>query len=294
MPFRELCEQLGADYSITEMMASAPQLYDSEKNQQRLHFTRDQTPNIVQVIGNNPKHMADAARHYSDSGAEIIDINLGCPAKKINRQGAGSALLSDLAAVKTILTAVTKACPVAVSLKTRLGPRHGRYTLDEVSNIAESLGIDLITVHGRTRACRFNGQAQYDLIAAIKQKYQLMVIANGDIINSKKAQAVLDYTHCDGIMIGRAAIGNPWLFNDIARHVKADNTPPKIPEYKQQILEHISMTHDFYGARKGVALARKHIQGYLKKLNKASDFQQLATIDQQQEQLDVLATILST
>lgn len=291
VPFRQLCEQLGADYSVTEMAASAPQLLDSDKNQTRLHFTPQARVKILQIIGNDAAHMADAAKRYADSGADIIDINLGCPAKKVSSKGAGSALLSDLAQVQRILTAITAASPVPVTLKTRLGPDHEHYTLFDIARLASELGIELITVHGRTRACRFNGQAEFTEIARIKQAFpKLAIIANGDIDSPEMANKVLQQTTCDGLMIGRAGVGNPWLFSDIRQRLEPDFIAPSTPR-KTVILQHIQQTHDFYGAIKGVRFARKHIQAYFKHLGIATHFPALAkTTDpkQQLQQLDAL------
>lgn len=294
VPFRTICEQLGADYSVTEMAASAPQLLASEKNQTRLHFTESARVKILQIIGNNAEHMANAAARYADMGADIIDINLGCPAKKISSKGAGSALLSDLPLVKTILTAVTAASPVPVTLKTRLGPNHDNYTLFEVANIAESLGIELITVHGRTRACRFNGSAQFTEIARVKAAFpQLSIIANGDINSAKRAAEILQSTGCDGLMIGRSAVGNPWLFRDI-RQCFEPNFTADVPTTTELIVAHIDNIHAFYGAGKGVRFARKHIQAYLAHLGLRERFVELAKTPDATQQLAQLMRVLST
>lgn len=292
LPFRTLCEDLGADYSVTEMAASAPQLLASDKNRSRLHFTPRSRIKILQIIGNDAKQMATAAQHYADCGADIIDINLGCPAKKIHRKGAGSALLADLDAVKNILTAVTKHCPVPVTIKTRLGTDHQHYTLLNVGKIAVDLGIELITVHGRTRACHFNGHAQFDEIAKLKQTFpQLAVIANGDIDNVDKAKAIIQHTQCDGLMIGRAAVGNPWLFSEI-KHAFYPTLKLKPQTKTDTILAHIRQIHRFYGDEKGLRFARKHIRAYLHHLNLSQHFHQLAKIEQAEQQFAILTTIL--
>lgn len=293
VPFRQICEQLGADYSVTEMAASAPQLLESAKNQTRLHFTDNARVKVLQIIGNNAAHMADAAARYADKGAEIIDINLGCPAKKISSKGAGSALLSDLALVKAILQAVTAASPVPVTLKTRLGPDHDNYTLFEVATLADSFGIELITVHGRTRACRFNGHAQFDEIARIKSAFpQLAILANGDIDSAARATEILQHTGCDGLMIGRSAVGNPWIFRDIRHCFDADFTVTA-PDTTQLIIEHVRAIHAFYEAGKGVRFARKHIQAYLTQLGLREHFAELATTNDAEQQLRQLEHLLT-
>ncbi len=288
LPFRQLCEQLGADFSVTEMTATAPQLLQTNKNQCRLHFTANARVNICQIIGNDARQMATAALNYAKQGADIIDINLGCPAKKINRKGAGSALLSDLSRVKNIVQTVTAACPVPVTIKTRLGPNHQCYTLPALAEIALDAGIELITVHGRTRACRFNGQAQFTEIAKLKQRFpQLAVIANGDIASVEQAVTVWRQTCCDGIMVGRGAVGKPWLFTELRQYFDKTFKPPIIDK-KMLIVKHISAIHAFYGTEKGVRFARKHIQAYLKHLGQAHCFQALANITNPQLQLHQL------
>lgn len=304
LPFRTLCESLGADYSVTEMAASAPQLLDSDKNQSRLHFTPRARIKILQIIGNNAQHMADAAARYADVGADIIDINLGCPAKKVSSKGAGSALLSDLDHVQKILQAVVKRCPVPVTVKTRLGTDHDNYTLLNVGEIATDLGIDLMTVHGRTRACKFTGYAQFEEIAKLKQRFPyLSVIANGDIDSVESAQRILQQTHCDGIMIGRGAVGNPWLFSDIQAHF--DPTLHSVSQSTSQpnqslrskmdlVINHIKQTHALYGDKKGTRFARKHIQAYCKHFGISKAFQSLAKVDDAHQQLIQLTRILQT
>lgn len=299
LPFRTLCESLGADYSVTEMAASAPQLLDSDKNQSRLHFTPRARIKILQIIGNNAQHMADAAARYADLGADIIDINLGCPAKKVSSKGAGSALLSDLDHVRQILQAVVKRCPVPVTVKTRLGTDHDNYTLLNVGEIVTDLGIELMTVHGRTRACKFTGYAQFEEIAKLKQRFpELSVIANGDIDSVESAQRILQQTNCEGIMIGRGAVGNPWLFSDIQAHFTPTLSPVsegviQSPRSRMELMiEHIEQTHALYGDKKGARFARKHIQAYFKHLGISEAFQSLAKIDDAQQQLIQLTRIL--
>lgn len=293
VPFRTLCEQLGADYSVTEMAASAPQLLASQKNQTRLEFPDNTQIKILQIIGNDAAQMADAARIYADMGADIIDINLGCPAKKISKKGAGSALLSDLALVEKILSAVVAACPVPVTVKTRLGSDHNNYTLFSVAQMVSDLGIAQLTVHGRTRADKFNGTAQFDEIARVKRAFPaLKIIANGDIDSVARAENVLAQTACDGLIIGRGAVGNPWLFSELRARFDSDYTTPPIDK-NALILAHIAQTHAFYGDIKGVRFARKHIQAYLTHLGLSTQFSALAKTTDAGTQLQQLEKLLS-
>ena len=292
LPFRSICENLGADYSVTEMAASAPKLLHSTKNQARLHFTPKAKLKILQIIGNDAKEMADAAFVYAKLGAHIIDINLGCPAKKVSSKGAGSALLSNLKKVRDIVKSVTQRCPVPVTVKTRLGPNHDNYTLLSVGEIITELGIKQITVHGRTRACKFNGRAQFDEIAKLKQTFpELTVIANGDIDCLEKAKDILAKTRCDGFMIGRGCVGNPWLFSDIQSHFDPTLSSPSHSK-TDLILKHIRQTHAFYGDSKGVKFARKHIQAYLKHLQLSEHFKSLSQLEIPEKQLYQLMTII--
>lgn len=293
LPFRTLCESLGADFSVTEMLATAPQLIHSDKNQARLNFTPKNTPKVLQIIGNDIKQMTKAAQHYADQGAQIIDINLGCPAKKVNSKGAGSALLSDLALVKTLLESITKVCPVPVTVKTRLGPTPQQQTLPAVAEIAQDVGIELMTVHGRSRACHFKGQAQFEAIAHVKQRYpNLAILANGDITDLQTARSVLSSTGCDGLMIGRGAIGNPWIFSIIRCFFDSYFSPPDKVTPTQQILQHLKAIHQFYGEFKGVRLARKHLRAYLNFLELNQQFATLAQITDATVQYQRLNAIL--
>lgn len=294
LPFRTLCERLGADYSVTEMAATAPQLLQSDKNQARLNFTPNAKVKILQIIGNDATQMATAASLYAQMGADIIDINLGCPAKKVSKKGAGSALLSDLYLVKSILSEVKLNCPIPVTIKTRLGTDHDNYTLLKIGEIISELGIELITVHGRTRACQFKGNAEFSEITKLKQSFpNLTVIANGDIDSTDKALSVLEQTQCDGIMIGRGTIGNPWLFSEIKQTIGGNSTTPIALSTKTQtILEHINNTHQFYGDKKGVRFARKHIRAYLHHLGLSEQFDKLAKVEQAEKQFAILEDIL--
>lgn len=211
-PFRTLCYEMGAGLTVSEMMSSNPQVWESDKSRLRMVHVDEPGIRTVQIAGSVPEEMADAARINVESGAQIIDINMGCPAKKVNRKLAGSALLQYPDQVKSILTAVVSAVDVPVTLKIRTGwsPEHRNCV--EIAQLAEDCGIQALTIHGRTRACLFNGEAEYDSIRAVKQKVSIPVIANGDITDPLKARAVLDYTGADALMIGRAAQGRPWIF----------------------------------------------------------------------------------
>jgi tRNA-dihydrouridine synthase B len=214
-PFRTLCYEMGAGLTVSEMMSSNPQVWESDKSRLRMVHIDEPGIRTVQIAGSVPEEMADAARINVESGAQIIDINMGCPAKKVNRKLAGSALLQYPDQVKSILTAVVSAVDVPVTLKIRTGwsPEHRNCV--EIAQLAEDCGIQALTIHGRTRACLFNGDAEYDSIRAVKQKVSIPVIANGDITDPLKARAVLDYTGADALMIGRAAQGRPWIFREI-------------------------------------------------------------------------------
>jgi tRNA-dihydrouridine synthase B len=230
----------------------------------------------VQIAGSDPKEMADAARFNVEQGAQIVDINMGCPAKKVCRKAAGSALLSDLRLVEAILRQVVSAVEVPVTLKIRTGPSPEQINAPDVARLAEDAGIAAITIHGRTRACRFNGTAEYDTIAAVKASCGMPVIANGDISNGAQAKSVLDYTGADAIMVGRAAQGRPWLFRDIQGHLDGkDHTAPlPVQVIWQTLRQHLDALHDFYGPYMGVRIARKHIGWFLDAQGVARDRKQ--------------------
>lgn len=250
----------------------------------------------VQIVGSEPEWMADAARRSVSEGAQIVDINMGCPAKKINRRLAGSALLQDPALVREILQTVVAAVDVPVTLKIRTGWDTEHRNGLEIAEIAESCGVQALTVHGRTRACLFNGQAEYDTIRAIKQHISIPVVANGDIDTPQKAQAVLEYTGADAIMIGRAAQGQPWLFNRI-RHFLTHGSDLPSPEWDAVriiVLEHVAALHQFYGEYKGVRFARKHVAWYLERYGSAKHFRRgFNALTSAEEQLDALELFFS-
>lgn len=265
-PFRQLCRSYGAGLAVSEMTASAPQLRNSLKSQQRRDHQQEPEPRSVQIVGADPQQMAEAARYQVDQGAQIIDINMGCPAKKVCQVAAGSALLRDEKLVAAILKAVVSAVTVPVTLKIRTGWSPTERNGVTIAKIAQDQGIQLLTVHGRTRACAYQGSAEYDTLALIKQAIAIPVIANGDIDSGEKARWVLAHTQADGVMIGRAAQGKPWIFQQIQHYLQHRvELPDPSPATQQTILlAHVTQLHEFYGNTLGVKVARKHISWYCK------------------------------
>ncbi len=265
-PFRQLCRRLGAGMVVSEMVSSDTTLYASRKTQHRLDFDGEPTPVSVQIVGSDPKTMAQAAQINVGLGAEIIDINMGCPAKKVCKVAAGSALLKTPDKVKRILEAVVAAVDVPVTLKIRTGWDTENRNGVEIARIAQDAGIQALTIHGRTKACRFSGSAEYDTIRAIKQASRIPIIANGDIDSAIKAKQVLDHTGADGLMIGRAAQGRPWIFRELLHYFATGKVlPSPTPEAIRDILvEHLEQLYQFYGETHGVRVARKHIAWYSK------------------------------
>lgn len=295
LPFREIAERFGADFSVSEMLASRQDLIASGKSQSRLQFFKDCKIKIVQLLGNHPKDMAYAAQYYADQGAEIIDINLGCPAKKVENKGAGAALLDDLPYTEQILAAVVAASPVPVTLKTRLGPAPGHYTLLAIGEMASRLGITSMTVHARTRACRFVGQTDFSEIKRLKACFpDLCVLANGDIDSVERAKQVLAETGCDGVMIGRASMGNPWLFQALRQAFDSSSVFSPITEAEKRatIQSHLQALYQFYGEHTGVRMARKHIRAYFDYFQKADAFAKVSQITTATEQLEAVMQIL--
>ena len=274
-PFRQLCKKLGAGMAVSEMVTSNSLLYGSAKTARRANHEGEVDPISVQIAGADPMMMADAARHNVDRGAQIIDINMGCPAKKVCNVMAGSALLQDEALVGRILDAVVKAVPeVPVTLKIRTGwDREHRNALS-ILKIAENAGVQALAMHGRTRACGYTGEAEYDTLRAVKAEARIPVIANGDITTPEKAKYVLEYTGADAVMIGRAAQGRPWIFREIAHNLATgEHLPqPEVAEIHAVLLEHIHDLHAFYGDITGVRVARKHISWYTRGLIGSSAF----------------------
>ncbi|MDG2941882.1 tRNA dihydrouridine synthase DusB [Exercitatus varius] len=275
-PFRKLCAEYGAGLTFSEMMSTNPQLWHTEKSKLRLAHHEEAGIKAVQIAGSDPQEMAQAARVNVEYGAQIIDINMGCPAKKVNRKLAGSALLRFPDLIRDILSAVVNAVEVPVTLKIRTGWDRAHRNCLEIAKIAEQCGIQALTVHGRTRECLFEGEAEYDNIKAVKERVSIPVIANGDIISAEKAGWVLAYTGADAVMIGRGALGRPWIFRSVAGLIENGSTvaEPDIDEKCGQILRHISELHRFYGEQKGYRIARKHVAWYLQGIQSNSDFRQ--------------------
>ncbi len=274
-PFRQLCKRLGAGMAVSEMVTSNSLLYGSEKTRRRANHEGETAPISVQIAGADPAMLAQAARHNVDNGAQIIDINMGCPAKKVCNVMAGSALLKDEALVGRILEAVVNAVPeVPVTLKTRTGWDKSARNALTILRIAQESGIQALALHGRTRACAYTGEAEYDTIRAVKAAARIPVIANGDITTPEKAKHVLDYTGADAIMIGRAAMGRPWLFREIAHYLASgERLPaPEVVEIHRIMLEHLDDLYRFYGEYTGVLMARKHIAWYTRGLTDSAGF----------------------
>ena len=267
-PFRALCRRFGAGLAVSEMVSARPELRHTSKSLRRREHRGEAGPVSVQIAGADPAQMAEAARMNADEGAQIIDINMGCPAKKVCNVAAGSALLSDESLVGRILDAVVAAVDVPVTLKIRTGPSPEHRNALRVARIAERAGIRLLAVHGRTRACAFRGNAEYDTIAAVKAAIGIPVIANGDINSIEDAKRVLDYTRADGIMIGRAAHGRPWFFRELAAFLARNEiiAPPSPAEMRAVALEHLQGLYALYGEELGVRVARKHIGWYVRPL----------------------------
>jgi tRNA-dihydrouridine synthase B len=273
-PFRQLCRRLGAGLVVSEMVTSDVRLWNSRKSSLRLLHAGDPEPRSVQIAGGDPQMMADAARKNVELGAQIIDINMGCPAKKVCNKAAGSALLRDEPLVREILAAVVGAVDVPVTLKIRTGWDRQNKNGITVAKIAEDAGIAALSVHGRTRADLYTGEAEYDTIAAIKQAVSIPVFANGDIDSPEKAKAVLDATGADALLIGRAAQGRPWIFREIEHYLRTGESlpAPSLLEVERILLEHLAALHAFYGELMGVRIARKHVGWYLATLPGAREF----------------------
>ena len=298
-PFRQLCKKFGAGMAVSEMVTSNSLLYGSQKTLRRANHEGEVDPISVQIAGADPKMMADAAQFNVDHGAQIIDINMGCPAKKICNVMAGSALLKDEPLVQKILSSVVKSVDVPVTLKIRTGWDTQNRNAIEIAKIAEDIGIKALAIHGRTRACLYMGEAEYDTIAEVKQSVKIPVIANGDITSPEKAKYVLDYTGVDGVMIGRAAQGKPWIFREIDHYLKTgmhlDN--PSIDEIKNITIAHVNELYDFYGENAGLKIARKHISWYTKGLKNSANFRHymntIETVDEQIKTIEDYFNFLS-
>jgi tRNA-dihydrouridine synthase B len=277
-PFRILCRRFGAGLATSEMVSSHPELRGSRKSRLRLVHDGEPGPVSVQIAGAEPAMMAEAARHNVGRGAQIIDINMGCPAKKVCNAYAGSALLADEPLVARILEAVVGAVDVPVTLKIRTGPSPDRRNALAVARIAEDAGVQLLAVHGRTRACGFGGHAEYDTIAAVKAAVRIPVLANGDIETPQAAREVLARTGADGLMIGRAAFGRPWIFREIEHFLATGEVPPAPApaEIEAVVREHLEGLYALYGEAHGLRVARKHLGWYTRALPGGEGFRQAA------------------
>ncbi|NQV69140.1 MAG: tRNA dihydrouridine synthase DusB [Pseudohongiella sp.] len=298
-PFREICSEQGAGLTVAEMLTSNSKLWQIERNRLKQIRPKNIGPHVVQIAGSDPALMAEAAALNVQRGADAIDINMGCPAKKVLKKAAGSALLKDSDLVRRILLAVVASVPVPVSLKIRTGWCPDSRNGVEIASIAEDCGIHLLTVHGRTRECRFRGNAEYDTIAAIKQSVTIPVIANGDIDSPIKAAQVLQHTNADGLMIGRSAQGRPWIFKEIEHYLKTGKLLAEISLHDRHaiIVSHLQKLHGFYGDVKGVWYARKHVAAYVMELTESrkfmTQFNQLQTPEAQVESVHVYFSYLA-
>ncbi len=286
-PFRQLCKNMGAGMAVSEMVSSNSLLWGSEKTRRRANHEGEVDPISVQIAGADPAMMAKAARYNAEEGAQIIDINMGCPAKKICNVMAGSALLKDELLVGKILDAVVSAVNIPVTLKIRTGWDMQHKNALVIAHIAENAGIRALAIHGRTRACAYTGYAEYDTIAAVKAAVKIPIIANGDIGTPEKVKQVLEYTGADAVMIGRAAQGRPWIFREISHYLATGrHLPlPEVTEIHRILIQHLYDLYDFYGEYSGIRVARKHISWYTKGLVGSATFRHgmnlLKTTEQQ-------------
>jgi len=291
LPFRQLCREMGAGLVVSEMVAADPSTWSSRKSRLRIQFADEPAPRSVQIAGYDPLMMAEAARFNVKQGAEIIDINMGCPAKKVLKKAAGSALLQHPDLVRDILHAVVDSVDVPVTLKIRTGWNRQNRNAVTIAKIAEDAGIAALAIHGRTRACRFVKEVEYDSIADVVSAVSMPVIANGDITSPEKALAVLQHTGAAAVMIGRAAQGNPWIFQQINHFLENGEVAakPSIEEAERVMCRHLLALHEFYGEIAGVRIARKHIGWYVNNLSGGKAFaQQFNKIENHLEQQDLL------
>jgi tRNA-dihydrouridine synthase B len=291
-PFRQLCKTMGAGMAVSEMVASNSLLWGSEKTRRRANHEGEVDPIAVQIAGADPQMLAEAAKYNVDQGAQIIDINMGCPAKKVCNVMAGSALLKDEPLVTRILEAVVGAVDVPVTLKIRTGWDRGNKNALTVARIAEQSGVKALAIHGRTRADAFSGDAEYDTIRDVKAAISIPVIANGDIDTPERVKLVLEHTGADGVMIGRAAQGRPWMFREIMHFLATGEhlPPPEVDEIHRVLTAHLHDLYGFYGEQTGVRVARKHISWYTKGLAGSASFRhamnQLQTCAEQLRAVD--------
>ncbi|MEZ5495842.1 MAG: tRNA dihydrouridine synthase DusB [Gammaproteobacteria bacterium] len=289
-PFRQLCRKLGAGYVVSEMLTCDLSLLKSAKTQFRLNHDGEPSPIVTQIAGADPEKVVEAAKFNVENGSQIIDINMGCPAKKVYRKSCGSALMAYPELVKDILQATVESVDCPVTLKMRLGIDSDTINVMEIAEIAQNCGIKALFIHGRTRIQKYTGKADYSQIKLVKKNSDIPVIANGDIDSPQKAAQVFEDTNCDGIMIGRAAQGNPWIFREILHFLQTGKIlpEPSNDEIIQTMFEHVENLHQFYGEYKGMMIARSHIGWFLKRANKKSIARKLYTIDNAEEQLSFI------
>ena len=295
-PFRKLCKAMGAGMAVSEMISSNPQLWNTTKSRRRADHEGEVDPISVQIAGADPATMADAARYNADRGAQIIDINMGCPAKKVCNVAAGSALLQNEPLVGRILDAVVAAVDIPVTLKIRTGWNPQNRNAVRVAEIAQSAGIQALSIHGRTRACAFIGDVEYETIAEVKSRVGIPVIANGDIDSPEKAGEVLRRTGADALMIGRAAQGRPWIFREIQHYLTTGShlPAPRIAEIRDVLVQHLHELYALYGEQGGVRVARKHIGWYVRGLTGAVEFRQtMNRLESAQQQLAAVESFLA-
>ena len=297
LPFRQLCRNLGASMAISEMVTSKPELLHTQKTRSRLNHKNEDRPVSVQILGTNARQMALAAQFNVEHGADIIDINMGCPAKKVCNIAAGSALLKDELLVAEILSSVSNAVSVPVTLKIRTGwDQQNKNTL-AIAKIAQENGIQALAIHGRTRACGYSGEAEYDMIKLVKQQLTIPIIANGDINSAEKAKNVLQYTDADAIMIGREALKSPWIFSDINHYLATGTHLPEPTQYEKNkiVLGLLKELYAFYGPSHGLRIARKHIVQIIKPLPGGDIFwKKVNRIDNAQQQYIMTQNFLSS
>lgn len=289
-PFRQLCRQLGAGYLVSEMLTCDLSLLKSAKTRFRLNHDGEPGPIVTQIAGSDPEKVAAAAQFNVQNGSQIIDINMGCPAKKVYKKSCGSALLAHPELVKDILQATVQAVDCPVTLKIRLGISDETINALEIAQIAQDCGVQALFIHGRTREQKYKGFADYKHITLVKQNIDIPVIANGDIDTPQKAKQVYELTGCDGIMIGRAAQGNPWIFREVLHYLKTGDllARPSDDEIIQTMYSHVENLHEFYGEYKGMLIARSHIGWFLKSANQKTIARELFTISDAEEQLSFI------
>jgi len=290
-PFRQLCCKMGAGLAVSEMVSANPKVWNTDKSKRRMVHGEEAGIRSVQIAGSDPQELAFAAQVNAENGAQIIDINMGCPAKKVNKKLAGSALMKDPALIEQIVKSVVDAVDIPVTLKIRTGWCDNSRNGIEIAKIAEHNGIQSLAVHGRTRNDFYKGEAEYDTIRAIKQSIAIPVVANGDITSAKKAEQVLSYTGADAIMIGRAAQGRPWIFREINHFLKHGSLleEPTMEEVRSILIEHVKELHKFYGDFMGVRFARKHVSWYMQTHEQGKAFRSIFNaLESVEEQLEAL------